>query len=61
MYCSGECGDENGRGKRQGGVGLAVRTPITRAASPSEFIHDRLLKVTFQLRDRAKAVTFFVA
>ena len=30
VYCSGECGDENGGKKRQGGVGLAVRTSITR-------------------------------
>ena len=61
VYCSGECGDENGRKKGQGGVGLAVRTSITRAARPPEFISDRLLKVTLGLRGRAKAVTFFVA
>ena len=46
VYCSGECGDENGGKKGQGGVGLAVRTCITRAALPPEFISDRLLKVT---------------
>ena len=61
VYCSGECGDENGGKKGQGGVGLAVRTSITRAARPPEFISDRLLKVTLELRGRAKAVTFFVA
>ena len=46
---------------RQGEVGLAVRTSITRAARPPEFISDRLLKVTLGLRGRAKAVAFFVA
>ena len=37
VYCSGECGDENGGKKGQGGVGLVVRTSITRAARPPEF------------------------
>ena len=60
VYYSGECGDENGGKKGQGGVGLAVRTSINRAARPPEFIHDRLLKVTLELRGRAKVVTFFV-
>ena len=60
-YCSGECGDENGGKKGQGGVGVAVKTSITRAARPPKFISDRLLKVTLELRGRAKAVTFFVA
>ena len=60
MYCSGECGDEKGGKKGQGGVGLAVRTSITRAARPPEFISDRLLKVTLELRGGAKVVTFFV-
>ena len=60
VYCSGECGDENGGKKEQGGAGLAVRTSITRAARPPEFISDRLRKVTLELRGRAKAVTFFV-
>ena len=60
VYCSGECGGENGGKKRQGGVGLAVRISITRAARPSEFFSDRLLKVTLELRGRAKAVTFVV-
>ena len=32
VYCSGECGDENGGKKGQGGVGLTVRTFIMRAA-----------------------------
>ena len=45
VHCSGECGDENGGKKGEGGVGLAVRTSITRAARPPEFISDRLLKV----------------
>ena len=58
VYCSGECGDENGGKKGQGGVGLAVRTSLTRAARPPEFISDRLLKVTLELRGRTKAVTF---
>ena len=61
VYCSGECSDENGGEKRQGGVGLAARTSITRAARPPEFISDLLLKVTLEIRGRAKAVTFFVA
>ena len=61
VYCSGECGGENGGKKGQGGVGLAVRTSITRAARPPEFISDCLLKVTLELRGRAKAVKFVVA
>ena len=61
MYCGNECGDENGGKKGQDGVGLAVRTSITRAACPPEFISDHLLKVTPELRGRAKAGTFFVA
>ena len=61
VYCSGEYGDENGGKKGQGGVGLAVRTSITRAARPPEFFSDRLLKATLELRDRAEAVAFFVA
>ena len=61
MYCSGECDGGNGGKKEQGGVGLAVRTPITRAARPPEFISDRLLKVTLGLRGWAKSVTVFVA
>ena len=63
LYCSGECGGEDGGKKGQGGVGLAVRTSITRAARPPEFIGDRLLTVTLEHepRGRAKAVTFFVA
>ena len=61
MYCSGECGGENGGKKGQGGVGLAVRNSIARAARPPEFISDRLLKVTLELRGRAKAVPFVVA
>ena len=61
VYCSGECGGENGGKRGQGGVELAVRTSITRAARPPEFISDRLLKVALDLRGRAKAVTFVVA
>ena len=61
VYCSGECGGKNGGKKGQGGVGLAVKTSITRAARPLEFISDRLLKVTLELRGRAKALTFVVA
>ena len=61
VYCSGEGGGENGGKKGQSGVGLAVRTSITRAARPPEFITDSLLKVTLELRGRAKAVTFVVA
>ena len=60
VYCSGEGGGENAGKKGQGGVGLAVRNSITRAARPPEFISDRLLKVTLELRGRAKAVTFVV-
>ena len=61
VYCSGECGGKKVGKKGQGGVGLAVRNSITRAARPPEFINDCLLKVTFELRGRAKAVTFVVA
>ena len=53
VCCSGECGGENGGKKGQGGVGLAVRTSITRAVRPPEFISDRLLKVTLELHGRA--------
>ena len=61
VYCSGECGDKNGGKKGQDGVGLAVRISITRAARPPEFISDRSLNVTLELRGRAKTVTVFVA
>ena len=61
VYCSGECGGENRGKEEQGGVGLAVRTFIRRAALPPEFISDRLLEDTLELRGRAKVVTFFVA
>ena len=44
-YCSG---GENGGKKGQGGVGLAVRTSVTHAAHPPEFISDRLLKITLE-------------
>ena len=55
------CGDENGGKNGQGGVRLAVRTSITRAARSPELISDHLLEVRLELRCRAKAVTFFVA
>ena len=61
VCCNGECGGENGDIKGQDRVGLTVRTSILRAARPPEFISDRLLKVTFELRGRAKTVTFVVA
>ena len=61
VYCSGECGDKNGGKKGQNGVGLAVRTSIMRVARPPEFISDRLLNVTLELRGRAKTVMAFVA
>ena len=61
VYCSGECCGENGGKKGQGGVGLAVRISITRAARPPEFSSDRLLNATLELRGRVKVVTFFVA
>ena len=60
VYCSGEYVGKNGGKKGQGGVGLAGRTFITRAARPQEFISDRLLKVTLELRGHAKVVAFFV-
>ena len=61
VYCSGECGGKNSGKNGQGGVGLAVRTSITRPTRPPEFISDRLLKVTLELQGRAEAVTFVVA
>ena len=61
MYCSGECGGGNGGKKGQGRVRLAVKTSTTRAARPPEFVSDRLLKVTLELRGQAKAVAFFGA
>ena len=60
VYCSGECGGESGGMKGPDEVRLAPRTSITRAARPPEFINDLLLKVTLELRGRAKAFTFFV-
>ena len=61
MYCSCECGGENGGKKRRGGGWLSVRTSITRSARPPELISDRLLKVKLELHGGAKAVTFFAA
>ena len=48
VYCSGEIGDESQK-QGQGEVGLAVKqTSGTQTTiRPSEFISDRLLKVTF--------------
>ena len=41
VHCSGEeCGSGNVGKKGQGGVGIAVRTSITRAEYPPEFISD---------------------
>ena len=42
VCCSGECGGENSGKKGQGGVGLGVRTSITRA-HPPDFISNYLL------------------
>ena len=61
VYCSVECVGENDGNKGQGGVGLAVKRSITRAAHPPEFISDGLLKVTLEQRRRVKYVTFIVA
>ena len=61
VYCSGDCGGDNDGKKGQGGVGLAVRIFIARAARALEFISYRLLKVTLELRGQAKAITFLVA
>ena len=61
VCCSGECSCENCGNKGQGGVGLAVKSSTTRAARAPEFISDRFLKVTLELRGRAKAVTPIVA
>ena len=60
LYCSGEFGGESGGKKQQGGVELAVRIYITRAACPPEFLNDYLLKFTLELRGRTKSVTFIV-
>ena len=60
VYCSGECGNENDGKNGQDGVGLALKSSITRAARPPEFVSDRLLKVILEVRGRAKAVTFVV-
>ncbi|CAN0411908.1 unnamed protein product, partial [Ascophyllum nodosum] len=61
VYCSRESGGEGEGNKGQGGVGLAVRTSISRAeARPPESISDRLLKVTIELCGHARAVTFVV-
>ena len=61
VYCSGEFGGDGEGKKGQGGVGLAVRKSISCAeARPPEFISDKLLKVTLELRGRARVVTFVV-
>ena len=41
VYCSGECGGKNSGKKGLGGVGIAVRTSLSRTARPPEFICDR--------------------
>ena len=62
VYCSGESGGESQK-RGQGGVGLAVKQTLGTQTTtrPPEFISDRLLKVTLDLRGRAKAVSFVVA
>ena len=47
VCCSGECGGGNGEKKGQGGVGLAVRTSIARAARPPEFVSGHLLRLHY--------------
>ena len=49
LHYNVECGGENGEKKGQGGVGVAVKSSITRATRPPEFISDRLLKVAHEL------------
>ena len=60
MYCGDECGRESGRKKEQSEAGLAVKSTITRAVRPPEFINDRLLRVTLELRGRAKTGVRFI-
>ena len=62
VYCSGESGGESQK-IGQGGVGLAVKQTFGTQTTtrPLEFITDRLLKVTLDLRGRAKAVSFVMA
>ena len=61
VYWSGESGGDGEGKKGQGGVGLAVRKSIFRAAGRSpELMSDRLLKVTLELCVRARAVAFIV-
>ena len=57
VYRSGERGGDIGWKNGHGEVGLAMRTSITCAARPPEFISDSLLKLTLELRSRAGAVT----
>ena len=61
VYRSGEYGGKSGGKNGQGGVRLAVRTSFTRAARPLQFISDRLLKVTLELRVEPRPLHFFVA
>ena len=42
-------------------MGLAVKSSITHAARPPEFISGCFLKVALELRGQAEAVTFSVA
>ena len=57
VYCSGERGGDIGWKNGHGEVGLAMRTSITCAARPPEFISDSLQEITLELRSRAGAVT----
>jgi len=61
VYCSGERGGKDGGRKGQDGVGLKQAILARTAVRPRKFISDRLLKVTLELRGRARAVTFVVA
>ena len=59
VYCSGESGGDKEGKKSQVGVILAVCKSISRAkAQSTEFISDRLLKVTLELCGRARAMPF---
>ena len=61
VCCTDKVGGDGGRGGGggRGGVGLAVRKIISLAeVRSSEFISDRLLKVTLELCGRARTVTF---
>ena len=63
MSCDAECGSENVEIKEPGEVRLAAKssTHTTRGARPPEFISNRLLKVTLELRGLVKSSTLTVA